>query len=1049
MNFTFKIQQYQTDAVSSIIKVFEGQPHFSPAKYIRDVGTIIPDANAPTLWTEQMDDSGFKNEGIVLSDAQILDNIHKVQMQNGIRLSPDLVRDKGRVSLDVEMETGTGKTYVYTKTMFELNAKYGWSKFIVVVPSIAIREGVYKSFEYTATHFMEQYGKKARVFIYNSKNLNELDNFSSSGDINVMVINTQAFARSFDVKDGSKKNAQQLIIYSKRDEFQSRRPIDVIAANSPILILDEPQKMGGEATQKSLKTFNPLFSLNFSATHAKQHNLIYALDAVDAFNQKLVKKIQVKTVELKNSLGTKAYAYLDSIILSPKEPPKARLEIEVGQGNGIVRKTRVFSEGDNLFTASNEREPYKKGFVVSEINPGNSFETGFVVFSGGEKIHTGELIGDISDDDIRRAQIRETIKSHFEKEEELFYKGIKTLSLFFIDEVSKYRQYDEDGAALLGQYGKIFEEEYREQLAEKTQVLDNETPYIKYLKGIAANETHAGYFSIDKKGRMVNNVDDSGKEKALKDGAASDDISAYELILKGKERLLSFEEPVRFIFSHSALREGWDNPNVFQICTLKKSNSATAKRQEVGRGMRLCVDQNGVRQDAAELGRELVHKTNLLTVIANENYADFVSKLQEETRADLYERPTAATVDFFVEKTLSLPSGQSFTIDEKTANKIHNYLIRNDYIDDDDKVTDGFKAAVQNGVYAPIAEELNAWLPEIVRLVQSVYDDSILTKMFTNANATPVKNKINRKNFESAAFKELWKRINHKYSYRVSIDSENLVKDAVRSINRNLVVSKLSYQVTTGSQKEKISAEEMNAGASFGNEKTLTQVLKLKNVSSIPYDLIGQIGSKTRLTRKTCATILSKIDYNKFLLYRQNPEEFIRKTSDLINGEKARIVIEHLTYTKIEGEFDSNIFTEESNVDFHRAFEGTKCILDYVITDGTAQESVEKQFAKALDGAEEVAVYAKLPKSFFIPTPVGNYSPDWAIAFNEGRGIRHIYFVAETKGGGRGADAGLNLREVEETKISCASKLFNEISEEGVAYRKVTSYADLMNVVKE
>ena len=1045
MKFTFKIQQYQTDAVDSIAKVFEGQPHFVPAKYRRDVGNIEPDKNYFPEWQEDQAE-GFKNENIALSDSQLLDNIRKVQTQNNIKLSSELVKDKGRVSLDVEMETGTGKTYVYTKTMFELNKQYGWSKFIIVVPSIAIREGVAKSFDYTAEHFMEQYHKKARAFIYNSKNLNELDNFSSSDDINVMIINTQAFARSFEeVKEGKKGNAQQLIIYSKRDEFQSRRPIDVIAANNPILILDEPQKMGGEVTQKSLKSFKPLFSMNFSATHAKQHNLVYALDAVDAFNQKLVKKIQVKTVEVKNSLGTKAYAYLDSIILSQKEPPKARIEIEVEQNNGLSRKTKILSEGDNLYFESNNREPYKKGYEIAEINPGNAFETGYVVFSGGEKIHTGELTGDISDDDIRRAQIRETIKSHFEKEEELFYKGIKTLSLFFIDEVSKYRKYDDDGNQLLGDYGKIFEEEYKQQYYEKIQILDNETPYIQYLKSIPVEKTHDGYFSIDKKGFFVNNVDDNGKEKVLKEGASSEDVSAYDLIIKRKELLLSFDHPVRFIFSHSALREGWDNPNVFQICTLKKSNSITTKRQEVGRGMRLCVDKNGIRQDATELGMDLVQKTNLLTVIANENYSQFVSKLQEETKADLYERPTAATVDFFIGKTLETSAGQKFTVDDKTANKIHNYLIRNNYIDDDDKVTQNFKTAVANGVFAPPSPEMNGYLSSVVKLVQSVYDDSVITKMFSNGNTTPVKNKINRKNFDSKEFKELWKRINHKYAYKVSIDSESLISDSVRSINSNLTVSKLSYQVTTGDQKEKLTAEEVKSGTSFGNEKTATQVLKLKNVSSIAYDLLGQVGSRTRLTRNTCAHILSKIQYDKFLMYHSNPEEFIRKVSDLINEEKAKTVIDHLTYTKISGEFDTNIFTQESNVDFHRAFEGTKCILDYVITDGTAEESVEKKFAKALDGSEEVAVYAKLPKSFFIPTPVGNYSPDWAIAFNEGKDIKHIYFVAETKGSMSGND----LREVEKAKINCADKLFNTISQDGVMYRKVSSYSDLMNMVKE
>lgn len=713
MGFTFKIQNYQTDAVDSLCDVFEGQPNFTLSKYNRDMGKMIPDASSPTLWKEVPDDIGYKNENIALSDAQLLDSIQKIQERNGIKRSGELVHDKGRVSLDVEMETGTGKTYVYTKMMFELNKRYGWSKFIVVVPSIAIREGVAKSFEYTESHFMEQYKKKARVFIYDSKNPNQLDTFSSSSEIYVMIINTQAFARSFEeAKEGKKENAQQLLIYTKRDDFGSRRPIDVIKANNPIIILDEPQKMGGDVTQKSLKNFNPLFTANFSATHAKQHNLVYALDAVDAYNQKLVKKIEVKSIEVKNLLGTNQYIYLDSIILSPDAAPKARLEIEIGQKDGAKRKTIIVETNDNLFYKSNKMPEYEHGFTVAEINPGNEYETGSVTFSGGVKLHKGEITGDVSEEDIRRAQIRETIKSHFAKEEELFDKGIKVLSLFFIDEVAKYRQYDDEGNPVLGIYGRIFEEEYKEQLALKEQELFD-TPYLRYLKSISPESTHQGYFSIDKRGRMVNNVGDDGKEKSVK-GDSSDDISAYDLILKNKERLLSFNEPTRFIFSHSALREGWDNPNVFQICTLKHSDSTTTKRQEVGRGMRLCVNNTFIRQDSTVLDPSNIHKINRLTVIANDSYAAFVKGLQDEIKQNLYERPKAATVDFFIGKTLSDENGNKIVADEKLANKIHNYLIRYNYIDDDDKVTEDFKTAVKEEVFGVASEDVQPYLLSVV-----------------------------------------------------------------------------------------------------------------------------------------------------------------------------------------------------------------------------------------------------------------------------------------------------------------------------------------------
>lgn len=647
MKFNFKIQQYQTDAVDAVVKVFNGQGFHDKISYIRDKGKVkkeygidgevISLGNQISFQTvgtqleyddiDELSDTGYKNELVELSDEQLLNNIQALQRQNNIKLSNSLVKDMGRCSLDIEMETGTGKTYVYIKTMFELNKKYGWSKFIVVVPSIAIREGVKKSFEITADHFMEHYGKKARFFIYNSSNLNQLDNFSSSSGINVMIINTQAFASSLK-EDGRSKEAR--IIYSKRDEFGSRRPIDVIKANRPIIILDEPQKMGGEVTQKALKNFNPLFSLNYSATHAKHHNLIYVLDALDAFNKKLVKKIEVKGFEVKNFRGTDSYLYIEQIVLSSNKPPMAKIELEIGYNKSINRESRILGVGEDLYYVSQEMEQYK-GYTISEIDP----LRGTVTFTNGEVISTGDIVGDISEKDMRRIQIRETILSHFEKEEKLFDKGIKCLSLFFIDEVAKYRQYDENGDEVLGEYGKMFEQEYINVLNEYVTVLD--TPYQRYLKSTCSDveEVHKGYFSIDKKGHAIDSKVKRGSE-------FSDDISAYDLILKNKERLLSFDEPTRFIFSHSALREGWDNPNVFQICTLKHSDSNTAKRQEVGRGLRLCVNQNGNRMDVESCG-ETVHDINVLTVVASESYKTFVTDLQSDIKTVLYDRPTVAT----------------------------------------------------------------------------------------------------------------------------------------------------------------------------------------------------------------------------------------------------------------------------------------------------------------------------------------------------------------------------------------------------------------------
>ncbi len=1032
MKFNFKIQQYQTDAVDAVVRVFNGQPHYDRTTYIRDLGK--PQANQQLRLAvvedevDLMSDTGYKNEAIELTDAQLLDNIRGIQNENNIKVSDKLIGDVGRCSLDIEMETGTGKTYVYIKTMFELNKRYGWSKFIVVVPSIAIREGVNKTFQITADHFMEQYGKKARFFIYNSSNLTELDNFSSSSGINVMIINTQAFASSMK-EDGKSKEAR--IIYSKRDEFASRRPIDVIKANRPIIILDEPQKMGGEVTQKALKNFNPLFSLNYSATHAKEHNLVYVLDALDAFNKKLVKKIEVKGFEVKNLTGTSQYLYLESIVLSPNKPPMAKLEIEVAQNNGHARKVFTFAQGDDLFYKSNQMEQYKNGFVISDIEP----VRGTVTFTNGTVIHQGEVIGDVVEQDMRRIQIRETIQSHFEKEEKLFEMGIKTLSLFFIDEVAKYRQYDEDGNELLGEYGRIFEEEYTAILNEYLTLFD--TPYQKYLRSIELADTHKGYFSIDKKtGRSINSERKRGSE-------FSDDISAYDLILKNKERLLSFEEPTRFIFSHSALREGWDNPNVFQICTLKHSDSSTQKRQEVGRGLRLCVNQAGNRMDSETLG-DTIHTINKLTVIASESYKGFVADLQSDIKKVLYDRPTTATSDYFKGKFVKV-DGKPTVIDDKTANAIEFYLIANQYVDMDRKVTDKYRMDLEMGTLAPVPAPLAPMAEGIHNLVQAVFDESALARMVDDGKQTKIEKNDLNENFHKKEFQELWKRINHKYAYAVSFDSAELIAKAIKHIDSELFVSELTYTVSKGEQTDEMSTNALERGEAFKAAKTRTTTLKRGEVSQIKYDLVGKIAEGTVLTRKTIVEIIKGISPVKFAMYRANPEEFITKVVRLINEQKATMIVEHISYDQIEGEYDSTIFTaEKTSTSIDKAFKASKHIQDYVFTDGYAEKSVERRFAEDLDNAEEVCVYAKLPRGFHIPTPVGNYSPDWAIAFNDGFGIKHIFFIAETKG----TMESLSLKPIEKAKISCARKLFNEISTENVKYHDVDSYQHLLDVMK-
>ena len=1027
MKFKFKIQQYQTEAVKAIADVFEGQPYREHAKYTIDMGVVEQRAQMSLfengMLADEDYDVGFANPRIELSASQLLANIRNIQALANIRESQTLSHNFGAVDLDVEMETGTGKTYVYIKSMFELNKRYGFSKFIVVVPSIAIREGVKKSFEMTQEHFMDTYGKKARFFIYNSKRLNEIEQFSSSNSINVMIINIQAF---------NSRGADARRIYEELDDFQSRRPIDVIAKNRPIIILDEPQKMGGAATQESLQRFNPLFSMNFSATHRTQHNLVYVLDALDAFNKKLVKKIQVKGFTVKNLRGTNGYLYLQDIVLSPSNPPVARVELEIQYKSGKVnRETRLLKAGDNLYQASNSMEQYRDGFVISEINPFNNT----VSFINGDILELGKAAGEVSEMDMRRIQIRETIRSHFEKEEELFERGIKVLSLFFIDEVAKYRRYDENGEEVNGVYADIFEQEYNKVLDDYVTLFD--TPYVRYLKSASAARVHNGYFSVDKKGRKVDSSLARGTD-------ISDDVSAYDLILKDKERLLSFEEPTRFIFSHSALREGWDNPNVFQICTLKHSSSNVQRRQEVGRGLRLCVNSAGDRMDATIPDFD-VHEMNVLTVVANDSYEDFVKGLQTEIRENLYERPSRASKEFFAGKKIVV-NGEETVITSQQAAAIYRYLLKNDYIDDSDKPTDAYKNDAAECKLAPLPIDLEPMTEIVHRLIRSVYDADALADMIEDAHQSKVQDNRLNENFNKKEFQNLWKLINHKYAYTVQFDSSELIANAVKAIDDNLYVTALTYTVSTGEQKEQIDSDEIKNGVAFKTAKTRTEVIRTAASDTIKYDLLGKVAAATSLTRRTVAEILKSIRADKFACYKNNPEEFINKVAKLINEQKASIIVERVSYNQIDGTFDSSIFAEsKATGEFKNAFKAEKHIRDYVFVDGISKEhSVERRFAEDLDNADEVCVYAKLPKSFYIPTPVGNYSPDWAIAFREGS-VKHIYFVAETKGK---LDS-LQLRGVETAKIECAKKLFNKMSTSRVRYEYVTSYADLLDKMNQ
>ncbi|MCB5272301.1 MAG: DEAD/DEAH box helicase family protein [Candidatus Cloacimonetes bacterium] len=1009
MKLKFKIQPYQTRAVESVVDCFAGQVNTSGITYRIDPGR-------GRLPFEQ---SGFKNADIQLTDGQILTNVHAVQRRQNLPLSDKLVMSAGcKVNLDVEMETGTGKTYCYIKSVFEMNKRYGWSKFIVVVPSIAIREGVLKSLKITAEHFTESYSKKARFFIYNSKQLHHLESFASDAGINVMVINIQAFNAT------GKDNRR---IYDELDDFQSRRPIDVISSNRPILILDEPQKMEGAKTLEALSKFKPLMILRYSATHRTTHNKIHRLDALDAYNQKLVKKIAVRGIAVKGLAGTNAYLYLESIEIS-KKAPVARIELEVRQGNGIKRIVKRLERGKDLFVESNELDQYR-GFVIAQIDANNDT----VEFTNGHVLSAGDATGDVTELTMRRIQIREAIKAHLEKEQRLFAQDIKVLSLFFIDEVAKYRDYSQSDDQ--GEYARIFEEEYEQLKSEylRELALDNED-YRKYLADIRVGRTHNGYFAIDKKTKKL--TDPSFKKRGEEAGL-SDDVDAYDLILKDKERLLSFEEPVRFIFSHSALREGWDNPNVFVMCMLKHSDNTISRRQEVGRGLRISVNQRGDRMDHPAT----VHDVNILTVVASESYKDFVANLQREISDSLSARPRKADEAYFTGKVITTETG-TLEITPVMAKQIYKYLLKNDYTDDaTDQVAETYHQAKADGTLAALPPELAPHAEQIFGLIDSVFSESQLPDV--GDDRKPKTNPLNA-NFEKKEFKALWNRINQKAVYRVEFESSELIQNCIRTFDKELRVTPLQYTIQGGEQVSQATYDQIKAGQSFEIRETDTEEYNASIHTMVTYDLLGKIAENTQLTRKTIADILSNVQPSVFKQFKQNPEHFIAEGSRLINEQKATIIIERLSYDNITETHDIDIFTAgQSKQDFTKASEKLKNhIYDYVITDS----KVEREFVKELDTSSEVVVYAKLPRGFLIPTPVGDYNPDWAISFKEGS-VKHIYFVAETKG----SMSSMELRAIEHTKIECARKFFAEVNRkidpEHVKYDVVTSYGKLMEIV--
>lgn len=1039
MKLQFKEQDFQVQAVKAVVDCFAGQPLKTNRFTLERSKELIEKAKQAAIGLKSIEfeieeEIGYRNSSIQILETQVLKNIREVQERNDLHQSEQIERPKGvrlGYNLTIEMETGTGKTYTYIRTMYELHKHYGWSKYIVIVPSIAIREGVYKSFQVTQDHFQELYGHKINPFIYNSGRPQDIENFASDSRISVMIINTQAFNAS---------GADARRIYQELDQFGTRKPIDVIAQTEPILIIDEPQSVDGEKTLKSMQDFNPLFTLRYSATHKVEYNKVYRLDALDAYNKRLVKKIQVKGINLKGSTGTTGYLYLEHISLSTTKPPFAMVEFEQRVGDGVKKVRKKLAEGANLYELSGNMPAYKNQ-TITEIN-------GYLnkIVIGGQDIFPGDILNDKDENAFRRVQIRECIMSHLQKEKQLFGKGIKVLSLFFIDSVEKYRVYDDSGEPQLGEYAKLFEEEYNKVRSEFLDLFQQEyndylkdtdpgkvhkgympSGYGEYLERDHPNKVHDGYFSVDKKGKLANPTTKRGSEE-------SDDYTAYDLIMKEKEKLLDFNIPVRFIFSHSALKEGWDNPNVFQICALKHAEGAsqTRRRQEVGRGMRLCVDKNGFRQDF-ELVGEQVHEINKLTVIASESYEAFARGLQTEIAATLKDRPQKAEVTYFIGKVVTNEKEEEHRLTEEDARKLNKLLYKHDVIDENDKVTpEGRELIEQNKM--PLPDSLELYRESIGNLLKSVYTGEAFKP--ENERETIILN--TNHNFKKKEFQALWEKINLRTIYEVQFDTDKLIADSKTRINAQLNIGDRVYEVKTG-ELEDGTKEQMQQGSLV--KESERQFLKLKNdlYANTVYDIVGEIEAHTNLTRRTIVSILKSINPEKFVLIRKNPEEFIAKCSKLINEVKASLIINNIVYHKLEETHDAKTVFTNDKYALRNSELLKKHIYDYL----TSDSKIESEFAKALENSTEVVVYAKLPKSFYISTPVANYSPDWAIVFDKDK-VRHIYFVMETKG----SDSDMDLREIERLKIHCATEHFKEISGNEVRFEKVSSYEKLMDIVQ-
>ena len=986
---------YQLQAIEAVCDLFRGQ---EACRTEFTVTMKLPDQQM-TLGVAETD-LGVGNR-LTLLDDQLLQNLSDVQLRGG--LAPSSVLASG--DFTVEMETGTGKTYVYLRTIFELNKRYGFTKFVIVVPSVAIKEGVYKSLQITEEHFKGIYaGVPVDFFLYDSGKLGQVRNFATSSTIQVMVVTVGAI---------NKKDVNNL--YKDSEKTGGEKPIDLIKATRPIVIVDEPQSVDGGLTgagKTALDAMNPLCTLRYSATHANKHHMVFRLDALDAYERKLVKQIEVAAATIEDAYN-KAFVRLVSVS-NKRGTISAKVELDVKTATGVKRQEVTVSDGDDL-QQTTQRDIYAN-FRVGEINTTKGGEFLELRYPGGEvMLAVGQAYGDVDALAVQREMIRRTIREHLEKEKVLRPKRIKVLSLFFIDAVERYRQYDADGNPVKGDYARIFEEEYKR--AAKLPAF--QSLFTEVDLAHAAEDVHNGYFSIDKKGGWSDTAENNA-------GNRDNAERAYSLIMKDKEKLLAFDTPLKFIFSHSALKEGWDNPNVFQICTLREMGTERERRQTIGRGLRLCVDQDGQRVRGFEVNR--------LTVIATESYEQFAENLQKEIEADTGIRFGVLEQHQFAGIAIKAADGTLTPLGVDKSKALWDHLKAAGHLDAKGKVQDSLKLALKNGTLA-LPEDFEAQRGQIAEVLRKV-SGRLEVKNADERKAAPLrKDKDGKAVYLSDEFKALWDRIKHQTTYRVQFDNAKLLQACIAGLQKAPAIAKARLQW----RKADIAIGKAGVQATE-KEGAATVVLDESDIE-LP-DLLTDLQDRTQLTRRSIITILT--ESGQLDDFKRNPQQFIEQTAEIINRCKRLALVDGIKYQKIGDEhfYAQELFAKDELTGYLRnmLLDTKRSIYEHVIYDSTT----ERDFADALEKNNGVVLYAKLPSWFKVPTPLGPYNPDWAILFDQD-GTQRLYFVVETKSSLFTDD----LRSKEDAKIKCGEAHFAALGggENPARYMVATSFGDLLKTM--